>query len=57
MKKLFKDVCRTPRYFLDKLTGKSRIGAPDHAYFENNGKALKVLYEVIKLFGNKYSGK
>lgn len=57
MKKLLQDIRREPRYFFDKLTGRSRISAADHKYFMNNGKTIKTLYKVIELMGNKYSGK
>ena len=57
MRKLLQDICREPRYFIDKLTGRSRISAADHAYFMNNGKTIKGLYKFIELMGNRYSGK
>lgn len=57
MKKLIGDVIRDPKYFADKILGKKRISAADHSYFTNNGRAVKALYKVIELFGNRYSGK
>lgn len=57
MKKLIEDLIRTPRYFGDKFTGKSKISAADHSYFTKNGNPIKTVYKLIELFGNKYSGK
>lgn len=57
MKKLIQDIVRNPQYFVDKLTKASKISAADHSYFTKNGKPIKALYEIIKAFGNKYSGK
>lgn len=41
MKKLLQDICREPKYFIDKLTKRSKISAADHSYFTRNGKAIK----------------
>lgn len=57
MKKLLQDICREPKYFIDKLTKRSRISAADHSYFTHNGKAIKALYKIIQALGNTYSGK
>ncbi len=57
MKKLISDILREPKYFADRISGRKGISAADHSYFTNNGKAVKALYKVIELLGNKYSGK
>ena len=57
MKKLLQDIARKPRYFIDKLTKKSKISAADHSYFTNNGNAIKAVYKIIERFGNTYKGK
>lgn len=57
MKKLLQDICREPKYFIDKLTKRSKISAADHSYFTRNGKAIKALYKIIQALGNTYSGK
>ena len=57
MKKLLQDIGRNPRYFIDKLTKKSKFSAADHSYFTNNGNAIKAVYKIIERFGNTYKGK
>jgi hypothetical protein len=56
MKKLIEDICRNPKYFTDKLTGRSKISCADYSYFNNNGNAVKIMYKLIEALGNKYRG-
>lgn len=57
MMKLLKEILRVPKYFRNLLIGKRRISASDNSYLKFNGNGIKAFYELIKLFGNKYSGK
>ena len=56
MKKLLFDFCREPSYFMDKLFGRSKISCSCHAYFTNNGRAIKMFYRLVELCGNRYAG-
>lgn len=57
MGKLLKDLIKDPKFFTDRLGGKRKISAADYSYFTHNGKPMKILYKIIELCGNKYSGK
>lgn len=57
MGKLLKDLIKDPKFFTDCLGGKRKISAADYSYFTHNGKPMKILYKIIELCGNKYSGK
>ena len=57
MRKFFNDFLRNPEYFTDRLFHRQGISCSDHKYFTTNGKVIKSFYNLIKLFGNRYSGK
>lgn len=58
MSKLLNDIAREPKWFLDKLTKKSRISAADHSYLtsKKNGTGVKLFGKLVEFLGNKYSG-
>lgn len=57
MIKFIKDFWREPKYFFDKLSGRSKIGCADHSYFTTNGRVIKAFYNLIELCGNRYAGR
>ena len=56
MQKFLIDFWREPKYFMDKLFGRSKISCSCHAYFTNNGRAIKMFYRLVELCGNRYAG-
>lgn len=58
MRKLINDIIREPKWFLDKVTHKSKISAADHSYLtsDKNGKGVQLFGKLLYLLGNRYSG-
>lgn len=50
MIKFIKDFWREPKYFFDKLSGRSKIGCTDHSYFTTNGRVIKAFYNLKYLY-------